>query len=195
MLDTARYILAFILLAAVPAAFCTWLLIHPFVRFWRRLGPARTFAVVGPIVVLAAAGVSLFTGQMLTIDFGAEPLLWPVALILYGIAIGLEVGCRKHLKLRILVGIPELEPGGHGGALISEGIYGRIRHPRYVSFFLGITAAALFVNYLATYLLLLAFVGIVALIVHFEERELLDRFGDAYALYQQKVPRFWPRFR
>ena len=195
MLDTARYALAFLLLATVPAAFCTWLLIHPFVRFWRRLGPARTFAMVGPIVVLVAAGVSLFTGRMLTIDFGAKPLLWPIALILYGIAIGLDVRCRKHLKFRILVGIPELEPGGHGGALISEGIYGRIRHPRYVSFFLGTTAAALFVNYLATYLLLPAFVGIVALIVHFEERELLDRFGEEYARYRGQVPRFVPRFR
>ena len=33
------------------------------------------------------------------------------------------------------------------------------------------------------------------LIVLFEERELRDRFGEAYAEYARRVPRFVPRWR
>ena len=41
-----RYAIAVILIVAIPAAIVYWLLIHPFVRFWRRLGIGRSYAVI-----------------------------------------------------------------------------------------------------------------------------------------------------
>ena len=52
---------------------------------------------------------------------------------------------------------------------------------------------ALFSNYLASWILLVITVPALLLIVHFEERELRDRFGNAYVEYARRVPRFVPR--
>ncbi len=60
---------------------------------------------------------------------------------------------------------------------------------------LGITAFALFANYLASYILLpLSVVGLFAITV-LEERELRARFRDEYVKYSARVPRFFPRKR
>jgi protein-S-isoprenylcysteine O-methyltransferase Ste14 len=70
-----------------------------------------------------------------------------------------------------------------------------MRHPRYVElslFVLGYTLAA---NYLATYVLCAVMVPVLYAIVLLEERELRDRFGEAYEAYHKQVPRFVPRKR
>ena len=38
-MDTIRYYVALILVIILPPVFYFWLLIHPFVRFWRRRVP------------------------------------------------------------------------------------------------------------------------------------------------------------
>lgn len=74
-------------------------------------------------------------------------------------------------------------------------IYGRIRHPRYVEFMVGGTGWALILNYLGVYLLMAITVLMLFVIVLLEERELRDRFGEAYVEYCARVPRFIPRLR
>jgi protein-S-isoprenylcysteine O-methyltransferase Ste14 len=124
---------------------------------------------------------------IIAIDFGTNYFLWPLALVLYGVSVGIEIACRKHLKFKTLVGVPELARDGRGGVLLSEGIYGRARHPRYASVMLGITAFALFANYLASYILLpLSAVGLYFVTV-LEERELRARFGEEYVKYSERA--------
>lgn len=79
--------------------------------------------------------------------------------------------------------------------LLTEGICSWIRHPRYVGLLCELSGAALFVNYLSVYLLLLSTFPIVRLTVWLEERELVDRFGEEYEAYMRRVPRFLPRIR
>ena len=57
----------------------------------------------------------------------------------------------------------------------------------------GVVATALFANYLGTYLLAVIFVPGVYVVTIFEERELVERFGEAYRDYQSRVPRLVPR--
>ena len=54
-------------------------------------------------------------------------------------------------------------------------------------------AAALFTNYLAIWVLAAAFVPGLLAVIHFEERELGRRFGEAYERYRREVPRLIPR--
>ncbi len=91
------------------------------------------------------------------------------------------------------VGIPEVAPQREDGKLLTEGVYGRMRHPRYAGAVLGLIAYALFVNYLALYLLVPLLSAGVYVISVLEERELRDRFGKAYVEYARSVPRFIPR--
>ena len=37
-MDTTRYVIGVLLIVGVPPAVIFWLLIHPFVGFWRRVG-------------------------------------------------------------------------------------------------------------------------------------------------------------
>ncbi len=102
---------------------------------------------------------------------------------------------RKHLTFGILSGLPELSKEQYPGTLLTEGIYAKIRHPRYVEVFLAVLAYAFAANYLAPYVLALVSVPAIYLIVILEERELKKRFGEAYEEYGRRVPRFIPRMR
>lgn len=194
-MDTARYVLALICVLTAPFAVGAWLLTHPFISFWRKAG-RPVFYVTMVVLSVAAIGATYAVREpLLAVHFGPKEGLWPAAVFLLGLSLYLEVQCRKQLELKTLLGIPELAPDGRSGRLVTEGIYGRMRHPRYVAAWLGIAGVALFTNYLAVYVVAAAMIPALYLVVVLEERELMDRFGLEYGLYTQKVPRFLPRAR
>jgi protein-S-isoprenylcysteine O-methyltransferase Ste14 len=192
---TVRYYLALLLLSSVPPAFLFWFSIHPFIRFWRALGPRFTLAI-HYIAAFALAGmIAGFGRPLLSVEFGTNSILIGLALPLLAISAVLRKRLSKQLRFGVLTGLPELAPERHKIPLLTEGIYARIRHPRYVQALLVTAAYALFCNFLATYILLLSLVLVLYLIVLIEERELRDRFGAEYDAYCARVPRFIPRFR
>jgi protein-S-isoprenylcysteine O-methyltransferase Ste14 len=192
-MDKARYIVALIAIMSYPPAVGWWYLTHPFVRFWRRLGRPVFYIVltIGSVAIMWA--IYLVREPLLAVEYGTNRVLWPLALVSYGIAVYIELRCRKYLKTLILLGVPELAPDGHGGRLITEGIYGSVRHPRYIAVWLGTVAIAFFTNYLAVYVIAIAIIPALYLVVVLEEKELRDRFGEEYVRYCERVPRFFPR--
>ena len=60
---------------------------------------------------------------------------------------------------------------------------------------LGTAGYALFANYLGSYVVAIATLPTIHLIVVLEERELAERFGDAFEEYRRRVPRYVPRRR
>ena len=193
-MDRIRYYLGVVILILVPLGLLYWLIIHGWARWWRRWGPIRSYLIVLP--VLAAPGVLLFQGrgQLLSVNFGTNWSLIGIALVLYCPMTWLELRYWRQLSISTLVGIPELSQQ-RKGKLLREGVYGVVRHPRYLSAGIGMIANALIVNYLGVYILLIAVVPPGYLMLVLEERELLGRFGDAYREYQRDVPRLIPRPR
>ncbi len=194
MLDGVRYYVALGLLLTVPGAALPWLLVHPFIDTWRRIGPARTYAALTAFKLLLAAAAFALRRPLLEIEFGFRPML-----ALSGVGIGLlgvaldRARCRD-LPDRAVQGLPELTATpGAPGELATDGVYARLRHPRYVAVVLNLTAWALLTNYLAAYALVGLTVVAVLLIVPLEERELTARFGDVYRRYRELVPAFVPR--
>lgn len=193
-LGDIRWWVAYLTVGSLPFALLMWYSIHPFVGFWRRMGLTVTYSFAAALLIANLWMVWQNRERLLLVEFGTGPVLWAFSALFYAAAIFVELQCRKYLKLSILVGVPELRPEPGGGTLLQEGIYGRIRHPRYVSVMLGMTAAALFCNYYSTWLCwAVTLPGLVG-VVYFEERELRARFGDAYEDYSRRVPRFIPRF-
>jgi hypothetical protein len=193
-MDTLRYGLAVVLLITMPLSVGLWYAIHPFARFWRRIGPVWTYVVLAGPCGLVAWLLWRAREVLLGADLGTQPALLALAVpsVLAGAAVARVR--RRRLSSRILTGIPELS-SNDPGHLVAEGIYARVRNPRYVEFLFFVLAYAAFANYAGTWVLYgLAFPAIHAVVL-LEERELRERFGAEYLDYCRRVPRYIPRGR
>ncbi len=79
--------------------------------------------------------------------------------------------------------------------LVTDGIYARVRHPQYTGLFLivfgeGVVHWPTIVSVAAFPIIILAY----TLLARKEEAQMLEKFGDEYREYQQRVPMFIPRF-
>ncbi len=192
-MDAVRYYIALAMVTLTPGALLYWFSIHPFVRFWRKVGPWRTIGIHYTSIAGLAALLFLIRRPLLSTEFGTSPVLIALSIPLFVCAIVLRRKLSRKLKFRILTGLPELAPERYATGLIVDGIYARIRHPRYVEILVALLAYSLFCNYLATYVLFVLAWAIVLLIVRLEEKELRNRFGDEYNAYAARVPRFVPK--
>ena len=192
-MNSVRYFVAVSVLVSLPPGLLLWFVIHPMAGFWRKLGAGWTYAILGLPVVGMMVGLFALRHQLVGTDFGTSLPLIALGAICAAFGITIAVKRKKYLTMAILAGIPELSRGGEKGKLLTEGIYGRIRHPRYVEALLGVLGYALIANYLGMYILFVLTVPAIYFIVVLEERELRDRFGSAYEEYSERVPRFFPR--
>jgi len=187
-------VLAVLVVATVPPGIVWWYVVHPFVGFWRRLGPRVTLWVVGITMVALMAVLGVARAWLVGADLGTNWVLAALGVACLAIAIAVGIKRRRYLTKRILAGIPELardEPG----TLLTEGPYAVIRHPRYVEVLVGVLGYALVANYVGGYVLVALSVPALHLVVVLEERELAARFGTAYEAYRARVPRYIPRRR
>jgi protein-S-isoprenylcysteine O-methyltransferase Ste14 len=193
-MDGFRHVVAILLAVMAPPAVAYWFAIHPFVGFWRRLGLKPSLAVLWTGFAAVMWACWHFRDVMVGRDLGTNPWLIVAGLALYVVAVRISRAVSRQLKLRILVGIPEIDAAGPGRVL-REGIYGRIRHPRYAAFLAGCAGGALIVNHTGTYLVVAALLPALHIVALLEERELRARFGAEYEAYAAVVPRLVPRLR
>ncbi len=194
-LDLARYYLALVILVSVPGAVLFWFPIHPFAAFWRRTGAGLAYVVGFGVMIVVGVLLFLFRGPLLAVDFGASRVTAGAGVVLLVAAAVIRQYWRKQLTISILFGLPELAPDRYPPKLLTEGIYARVRHPRYLEFSLGGLAASLFCNYLGAYVATLLTIAGLAVLVPFEERELAARFGDDFREYRRRVPAIFPKVR
>lgn len=194
-MDTLRWFLGLALVVGMPPAVGAWFLIHPVAGWWRRVGVWPTYAALAVFMVAAAALLIVFRNTLLGRDLGTSWLLAGPGLALYAASILLELQCRRQLSLKAFAGVPEVSRAAYPGRLLQDGIYARIRHPRYLGVLLGTTGMALVANHLGVYVVVGVCVAGLWPLIAIEERELLDRFGPAYADYRSRVPALVPRRR
>lgn len=191
-MDTVRHFIAVTLLLGMPLAICLWIAIHPFARAWRRIGLKATYAV------LMVPGLALdwvlwvYRTTLLGADWGTQPALLVVAALAFSIAIWIARARRLHLTHDILVGVPELSSSDKG-RLLTEGIYSRVRNPRYIEILFVVLGYACIANYSGAWVLALLSWPALHVVVLLEESELRDRFGAEYEDYCRRVPRWIPR--
>jgi protein-S-isoprenylcysteine O-methyltransferase Ste14 len=156
------------------------------------------------------------TARMTDLDLGAIQKLRKVAVLVFLLALialslvtqtpgGVETEWHETLELvgfgamaLSIIGRAwcSLYIGGRKKAeIVDRGPYSISRNPLYVFSFIGafgvgaqtgsLTIAVLFV---------LAALLVFRLTVHREEAFLAQEFGEAYARYKARTPRFWPRF-
>lgn len=194
-MSTLRYFLALFLVVGLPPLFLYWLLLHPFVRFWRSRGIGLTYGSL--LTITAASMIVMFSMRhyLLSIDYGTNYLLVVLGLFCLALAACMRLAIHKGLSIKVLLGLPEIAPDRFPRTLVTDGIYGRMRHPRYVQLLIALAGYALIANYLAAYLVVALWVPSVYVIALLEEKELRDHFGEVYQDYCRQVPRFLPKLR
>ena len=79
--------------------------------------------------------------------------------------------------------------------LITNGIFGYIRHPMYASQWIWVIAQPLLIqNWIAGFLDMFVFMAFYFLRVRAEEKLMLDTFGDEYREYMNKTGAVFPKF-
>jgi protein-S-isoprenylcysteine O-methyltransferase Ste14 len=193
-MDTARRILGILLVIGMPPAIAFWLVVHPFVRWWRRVDVRLTYTVLAVFMIALALGLFAVRTPLLGRDLGTNWWLVGIGGVLYLMSAAVSLRCRRQLSLKIFAGVPEVSPAAFPGQLLQEGVYGVVRHPRYLSVVFGTIGMALIVNYLGAFIVVLISVISLWPLIVLEERELANRFGSAYAAYRSRVPALIPRF-
>ena len=132
-MNTLRYFLALFLVITLPPLFLYWLLIHPFVNFWRGKGIGPAFTIIVSVIIAGMIGLFSLRHFLLGIDYGSSYPLAALGVTLLIVAGALRFKLQKHLDIRTLLGFPEIAPERFPRRLVTEGIYARMRHPRYVA--------------------------------------------------------------
>lgn len=136
--------------------------------------------------------------------YRASEILWVIMSLIQIVAVWFFLKSLFQQNGLIFLGIRQVmdkikhrkEPGyldePERGELISEGLFGYMRHPMYTFGMLVLISSPIMTANLAYAIVIFGFYFWVGSV--FEERNLIKRFGDDYRVYQKNVPRFIPRF-
>lgn len=146
--------------------------------------------VLGPMIFLFA----LFSA------YPSYPLGRPDANLMLDVA-GIAIALAGQALRILTIGYEYIERGGrnrqvYASKLVQGGVFAHCRNPLYVGNMLMAIGFALIINSLVFYFIVLPVLayGYVA-IVAAEEAFLLNKFGDEYVKYCQRVNRWLPRWR
>ena len=147
----------------------------------RKLSTYRVFAYPFPFIVMAITPYK---------ETGYQFIMWPsgVALILFGVCI--RIWATKNIGKRI----PWMKKKGK--ELVKTGPYAIVRNPLYSGNIL-ITTGLSFISELVWIIpfIFFYFFTLYHLIAIYEEKKLLERWGDNYRDYLNDVPRWIPRLK
>ena len=194
MLDRVVYYIALVTLMAVPATLVAWLLLHMLVSFWRRIGSVTSLMTIVAVTILVMWSMYLVRDPLLEVKFGVRWPLVSVGVVLLALSCYLNVQVYRQVPKRMALGLDEVSSDDFG-ELVTNGIYSRSRHPRFLGMALAVAAVAFLTNFAALYVLVPVYLVGITLVAILEERELVARFGSQYLEYARDVPRFVPRFR
>ena len=171
-----------------------WLIIHPAIHFWRRYGN-RSFWIALPVwlanaIILGLLAPRIYAHRVPRDGFSTA---LGAALIIAGLAIGRHV--HRVFGLKRLSGLPEMNPDRYSGGVVRSGIYGRVRHPRYLEYILSFVGWALLTGAVGLFVLATVSIALYLVVAPLEERELREHYGGEYESYAREVPRFIPRLR
>jgi protein-S-isoprenylcysteine O-methyltransferase Ste14 len=178
---------ACVIYSTIPAF---WLVIHPRVEFWRsRRSPYRVLLPIWLGMWIVAVIVTL---PWRRITIYVNIWAWIPAAILFAAGLMLYKLSHPHFTLAQLAGLPEVR-GHERQTLVTTGIRSRLRHPVYLGHLCEMLAWSVGTGLAVCWALTAWAIATGAVMIHLEDRELEERFGDLYRQYRSAVPSVFPR--
>jgi len=177
---------------------CWFVIRHPHARRSRRTSKAR---IVGrglerSLLTISTTGLGIVPALFVFSDilkFADYPIqFWQPWLGLLVFAFALWMFRKTHAQLGRNWSVTLEVRVDH--ALITDGVYARVRHPMYTAFWLWALAQAILLpNWIAGLAGILGFGTLYLFRVGREEAMLLETFGDEYRDYMRRTGRVIPR--
>ncbi len=190
MLETVRRLawIACCIYATIPAF---WLMVHPYVEFWRKRARSP-YRVLLPtwLAMWVVCGIGTAPWRDVAIYKSSAAFVPALALFCAGIWIYAHSG--NQFSLKQLSGLPEIQPSS-GQKLTTSGLRQRVRHPIYLAHLMEMLAWSIGTGLIVCFALT-AFALVTGwVMVTLEDRELERRFGDEFREYRRRVPAILPR--
>ncbi len=80
-----------------------------------------------------------------------------------------------------------------GNVVVTDGLYGRMRHPQYFGLFIMTIGMLIQWPTITTFIMWPILMLMYYRLARKEERDMESRFGESYLTYKKQVPMFWPR--
>ncbi len=96
--------------------------------------------------------------------------------------------------LLLMEGWREVYRASREGRLVTDGLYGVVRHPQYTGIMLAVFGQIIHWPTIITLVLFPVIVLIYVRLSRKEENKLVEHFGEEYLAYRRRVPMFFPRW-
>jgi protein-S-isoprenylcysteine O-methyltransferase Ste14 len=184
-------LLALITIILWPVIPIFWIPVHLMTSLFRRLG-ILTYLVSLilwiPLAYIIYQNRSFILGFNVTIPLILKTAGW----FLFAVGLLLHLWTGRLLSLKGLIGLPELSDNTEG-RLVTNGAFSIVRHPTYVAHTMIFSGIFLITGFIVVGIItVIDLIFVLALIIPIEEKELINRFGEKYIEYKERVPRFIP---
>ena len=155
-----------------------------------RFSPALYRLFYNIVAFLGLAGLIFYQFSIKTTQLVAfQSWMWILFFIIFvpGVALMFD-SIRKYF--RQMSGLTNQQP-----VLVTEGPHRYIRHPLYAGTFLFIISLLILMPTLANLISVIVIISYTLIAIRFEEKKLVEQFGDVYKDYQQNVPMIIPRIK
>lgn len=188
LVRAVRYIALLVFFMDLPVPIY-WLILHPLTDFWRQR--VRTAFWIAGLGAWTIGGAFIVLARHQLVAPGVPSLIvCSAGVVLIAVDIALLWRADRDLGHRKLVGHAELTGKLE---LTTQGMYARVRHPRYTGMIAAVVGACLLAGTAWAWETFFLWIALVMSSILLEEREMRRRFGAEYEEYCRNVPRFVPR--
>ena len=189
-MESVRYFLALVLIYIMPIVITFWAIIHAFSDYWRRVRPIFAYTSAGVCIGIVSLFCFKYQDTLLGVNLGNNLFVFLIGMAIYILSWALWRPVKHYLDFKTFAGVPEVTDEKID--LIVDGPFKMVRHPRYLMVWIGVVGWCLMANYSGSYAVGIASMIGLFMIVGLEERDLKQRFGEQYTIYQENVPQLIP---
>jgi protein-S-isoprenylcysteine O-methyltransferase Ste14 len=139
------------------------------------------------IIIMSFAYIGLFFSGFISSNPSYNQVIGILGWIIW--VFGLVLAFSPNIVLKKRGGVPKGKSYTQTTKLVTDGIYGLIRHPQYTGGLIISFSMCFIVQTLLTCLLTVITILCTYLSMVFEEKRLVIKFGSQYDNYQTEVPR------
>jgi protein-S-isoprenylcysteine O-methyltransferase Ste14 len=168
-----------------------WIPVHGFSAFFKKLG---IFTYITPVITWLPIAWLIYANRepllRHTVDLPQTARI--AGWIIFILGMMLQIWTLRLLGGWGIMGLPEVTQIVES-RIVTSGPFSVIRHPTYLSHTIMYAGVFLITGVITTCIItLLDIIIINRIVIPLEDRELVERFGEEYRTYQERVPAFFP---